>query len=282
MIRARYKFEKSVLSVMDDCVEKQRHHRRALMIMGGVIGIVALAAGVYALTLGRSPLAGDRFYDFGYILIPAGESAPSAEHTFTLTNRTGQPLTIRNVRISCGCTAADYTTGVVQPGEQLEVKVTLNVTRNGLSEQQAFIETAERGVHTLTVRGIGKLQPQLRTNRPRLDLNHDGEEIVVVMVEVWPGDLADGVSEPLISIDAGDLLGARLVKMEKVRVGDRRAATPTIWAAHIGVSAAVRAYDSDRREAEVVVRMLDDELVIPVKLPAFPLGNLEGSAPGDH
>lgn len=50
------------------------------------------------------------------------------EHTFAWVNATGQPKEVRDVRTTCGCTAAQIKAGtVIQPGERLDLPVTLRL-----------------------------------------------------------------------------------------------------------------------------------------------------------
>ncbi|GMU93585.1 MAG: hypothetical protein AMXMBFR4_26430 [Candidatus Hydrogenedentota bacterium] len=50
------------------------------------------------------------------------------DHTFVWVNATGQPKEVREVRTTCGCTAAQIKAGtVIPPGERLELPVTLRL-----------------------------------------------------------------------------------------------------------------------------------------------------------
>ncbi len=50
------------------------------------------------------------------------------DHVFTFTNKGDAPLTIEQVRTSCGCTAANIASRLIEPGKKGEVKVTFDST----------------------------------------------------------------------------------------------------------------------------------------------------------
>ena len=60
-------------------------------------------------------------HDFG--TITQGEKV---EHTFTVRNRGNEPLTIHQIRSSCGCTAASLSAKTISPGRSGEVRVTFD------------------------------------------------------------------------------------------------------------------------------------------------------------
>lgn len=251
--------------------ELKEHRRRPAVVLGSIVGIVAVVVVLYMLTLGRPVLVGEDRHDYGVILIPDGEEGAWAEHTFTLRNRTRQPLTIEQVHTSCGCTATRYAPHVVQPGENLEVRVMLTVSQNGLSEERAFVQTAERGMRTLTVRGVGRREQQLRTNRPGLHLRDDSEQTFVVFGDVWPDDLANGTIEPTLTVDGGDALNVRIAEWTEHRPANPRAHTPAIWSGQIVVRPADGALANEASDTIVTVTLLSKHtLELPVRLMAMP------------
>ena len=60
-------------------------------------------------------------YEFG--TIPQGQKV---EHVFIVKNNGDMPLFIKGIRPSCGCTAAQASSLVIQPGKTSEIKVTFN------------------------------------------------------------------------------------------------------------------------------------------------------------
>lgn len=60
-------------------------------------------------------------YDFGSI--PQGQKV---EHVFIVKNSGDMPLSIKGIRPSCGCTAAEASSRIIQPGKASEIKVIFN------------------------------------------------------------------------------------------------------------------------------------------------------------
>lgn len=67
----------------------------------------------------------ERIHDFGTIREKDGK----VSHTFTFTNRGTRPVVISDVNAWCGCTTAEYTRSVIQPGKRGRVTVTYNPNR---------------------------------------------------------------------------------------------------------------------------------------------------------
>lgn len=62
---------------------------------------------------------------FNFGAIPQGKKL---DHLFTFTNKGDAPLTIEQVRTSCGCTAANIASRLIEPGKKGEIKVTFDST----------------------------------------------------------------------------------------------------------------------------------------------------------
>ena len=62
-------------------------------------------------------------YDFGTVT-----QGQKVDHVFTLKNRGDEPLAIKEIRSSCGCTAASLSARTIPPGKTGEVKVTFDST----------------------------------------------------------------------------------------------------------------------------------------------------------
>ena len=86
---------------------QNRPHKIALLVLLVVLVVVGGGWGLWYITIGRGPLAGDLHHDFGTVILTDREA--TARHVFHLTNRTDDTLAIRAIRSSCGCAAAWYT-----------------------------------------------------------------------------------------------------------------------------------------------------------------------------
>ena len=91
-------------------------------------------------------------FDFGSV--PQGQKV---EHTYIIRNSGDKPLSIRSVRPSCGCTAAQVSTPLVQPGRITEIKVTFNSSHfNGAIRKTIVLETDDpkAPIMMLTLQGL--------------------------------------------------------------------------------------------------------------------------------
>jgi hypothetical protein len=84
----------------------------------------ALAAAAPASAASSGVLFDEINHDFGSV--PHGSVV---DHSFTLFNKTGQPLHINNVRVSCGCTTAWAVKNDVAAGGQAEIMARMDTGR---------------------------------------------------------------------------------------------------------------------------------------------------------
>jgi hypothetical protein len=100
------------------------------LIMARFIVGVALAAGFMTSAAQASQAAwydslfSERAHDFGPV--PRGAKV---RHKFVLTNNTSTPISILNLRVSCGCTSGTASDSVIQPGKAGYVEAQMD-TRN--------------------------------------------------------------------------------------------------------------------------------------------------------
>src|SRR5437868_13652795 len=92
--------------------------RRTLLAVAGVLATAGLAAA------GPSDLFEERVKDFG--TTPRG---PVLVHYFRFTNTTGQPITVGQPRVSCGCTSAAILKAQIAPGETSAVVAQMDTRR---------------------------------------------------------------------------------------------------------------------------------------------------------
>jgi hypothetical protein len=101
----------------------------------------------------------EEIHDFGLIK----ESDGPAEYKFEFTNVTQEPITITNVRASCGCTTPSWTKTPVMPGESGQVTAVYNPkNRPGpFNKTLTVTTTGKRG--NILLRIQGKVEPKPRT-----------------------------------------------------------------------------------------------------------------------
>jgi len=95
----------------------------------------------------------ERVFDFGEIVAGA-----KPKHVFEFTNRSGKPLTVERVRVSCGCTMVDDLKDKrLQPGESARFAVTFDSSgREGAVEKPLYLMTdaEELKVVRYVVKGV--------------------------------------------------------------------------------------------------------------------------------
>lgn len=88
----------------------------------------------------------EKTYDFGVIK----ESDGKVSHVFTFTNLSMSPLTLKNVRASCGCTTPSWSKKPVAPGETGEITVTYNAKNRPGAFNKSITITLSNGVDDYT------------------------------------------------------------------------------------------------------------------------------------
>ena len=91
---------------------------RFVLAVVGILGTSALA------TAGPADLFEERVKHFG--TTPRG---PVLVHYFRFTNTTGQPITVGQPRVSCGCTSAAILKAQIAPGETSAVVAQMDTRR---------------------------------------------------------------------------------------------------------------------------------------------------------
>jgi hypothetical protein len=87
-------------------------------------------------------------YDFGSVI----QGTP-VNHEFEFTNNGSEPLIISSVRVSCGCTVANYTKDPIAPGEKGYVKATYNADKAGAFTKTVSVQANASENPVLTLKG---------------------------------------------------------------------------------------------------------------------------------
>jgi len=105
-------------------------------------------------------------YDFG--TIPQGQKV---EHVFIVMNSGDMPLSLKGIRPSCGCTAAQASSRVIQPGKLSEIKVTFNSANFfGLIHKTIAVESDDPKSPVSTLSLNGKVIEEIFVNPRQLSL----------------------------------------------------------------------------------------------------------------
>jgi hypothetical protein len=82
--------------------------------------------------------------------VPQGTPATA---NFEFTNTGKLPLTISNVRTSCGCTVSDYPRDPIAPGKKGKVTATYNAANAGSYVKEISVAANIASTVTLTIKG---------------------------------------------------------------------------------------------------------------------------------
>ena len=128
---------------------------RRMILAQAVMGLV-LAAWASASALGAEQqgawangLFAERQHDFGNV--PRGAKV---RHPFVLTNNTQTPISILNLRVSCGCTSGHANVAVVPPGKTGTVEAEMD-TRNFVGRKATTLFASLHNGHEEVEIGLG-------------------------------------------------------------------------------------------------------------------------------
>lgn len=106
--------------------------RMVWSVLGGLLLIVQGTSTAQAANWADSLFA-EKTHHFGPV--PRGAKV---KHDFVLTNRLNEPLTILNLRPSCGCTSGRASTSIVNPGQSAVIEAQMD-TRNFLGQKATVL-----------------------------------------------------------------------------------------------------------------------------------------------
>ena len=88
----------------------------------------------------------EKTYDFGVIKEEDGR----VSHVFTLKNITDGPITLKNVRASCGCTTPSWNREPIAPGKEAQITVTYNAAGRPGAFHKSITVTLSNGAEDFT------------------------------------------------------------------------------------------------------------------------------------
>ncbi len=142
-----------------------------VLVAGGVLGT---AYGVYRLTVGRPTLSGERSHDFGTVELL--DKPVELEHTFVLTNRSRRRVEIANVKTSCGCTVAEPSTRLLEPGDSVKIEATLTMKDDVRKKAKSYLDYGADDVDVLYLEAFARLRQRLKV-APGRDTLGPGETL---------------------------------------------------------------------------------------------------------
>ncbi len=105
---------------------------------------------------------------FNFGAVPQGKKV---DHVFTFTNKGDAPLTIEQVRTSCGCTAANTAARLIEPGKKGEIKVTFDSTNYaGTISKTVFVHSNDPQVPIYSLILQGTVSEEIAVTPRQLNL----------------------------------------------------------------------------------------------------------------
>ncbi|MDP7029420.1 MAG: DUF1573 domain-containing protein [Phycisphaerales bacterium] len=193
------------------------------------VSIVAAIAVVIWAILPPVPLSGERTHDFGLVEF---ESPPHrVQHTFELVNDASEPIQIVKTRSTCGCTQAVVSGEIVQPGNVLEIPVSLRLDRSGDKEGVVTIYLDNGGSFDVSVKARGLPTKTLRLApeavRLRAPLGIGSTKLRMESPDTPPTPTAEGPEELIVSVSPWKQIG----------FGDEKTGQIASWMAPVTIKA---------------------------------------------
>jgi hypothetical protein len=200
-----------------------RRIRRLLFLLVPLLLIAALGWGWWYMAVGRFPLRGDMHHNFGEVAI-YGSSA-SVVHTFHLRNRTGRTVVIERIFQSCGCTEVRESTRTIEPGQAVDIEVTLSLARAGKKSANVGLVLSDFGVQRLWFRAVGRKDMALSASQFSLDLAPGEPTPLLIFAAIQSSD--DEPQTPTVESPEG--VAVSFLKWEQTRWRDARKKTAAEW-----------------------------------------------------
>lgn len=163
--------------------------RRAISVIGIVLLAIVVSVatgGWWYMAKGRFAFAGDTTHDFGQVAV-LGRSV-AVEHTFVLRNRRSVPVTIITAKASCGCTDIVPPSEPIEPGETIELPVTLNLSAAGHKGASIQLLLDDDTTQMLFVEAVGIRRERLTISTKRLALVRDEPMPLTITYELQDPD----------------------------------------------------------------------------------------------
>ena len=219
------------------------------MRVGWLVLLVIAMAGMPAWAAPRAAVQ-ERAHHFGE-KSPRGKAA----HTFRLRNDGDEPLVIRDVSASCGCTIADLSHDRIPPGDSAKLTAEVDLSgQSGLLEKRITVKTNAPNGKEIELWLRGRVKPRVEVSPKRVHFGRVGRN-----AEKSRGITLSGRAGEAVSVKAfhkhGDFFELR-------RVGSKRAKGPVRFEV-----ALLPPLEEGRSKGKAHIEMADEEvgmLTIPV------------------
>lgn len=236
--------------------------------------VIAIAGGVIFGFVFRKPaLAGESSHNFG--ILDMADAKVSARHTFHLTNKTGKPIDIQSMKPDCGCTTAKATSMHVDSGANVDIEVTLEISKHGVKKSLITLDLGDAGVQILKVQATGRMLPRLFSPVQTIQLIPDLRTGVVspVIVPVYASIYGSTDSPPGLTTLVPKGINATFRGWHLRHQPKDSSVTPSEWEGRIDVT---RGPDELALSAEIQIEFAG--AAAPLKIPVIMAPSWTGGA----
>ena len=226
----------------------------ALVSAGAIlaVGIILLLLMIF-----KSPLSGEKSFDFG--VVPIERPSRVLEHTFHLINTTDHTLKLADAIPTCGCTTTNWPDTPVLSGEELLVPVHLKLQQSRYRSSKVRLEFESGEIAVLTIEGTGRFIQPLQCLPPSISLadgNNEGTRCVLSLE--WFEEHAP--TQPTFVLPTNVRVESDAWTLSKK--GDKHRGTPDKWTIRLHVMLEGALETGSVMKIEVVK---SPELIVPLE-----------------
>ncbi|MDG2423910.1 MAG: DUF1573 domain-containing protein [Phycisphaerales bacterium] len=225
----------------------------ALVVLGLVV--LAILAWFVIQLIMASPLSGGRHHDFGTIMLKDIPTHTKA-HVFQLENTSGQPLTIRKVTASCGCTEITPYEKSIPVDGIAEIPVRMSLKRSTREKADITITFVDAPPMKLSVEAAGRLANPLIIEPRGLRLRPGDVRPVTIVMENW-----DDQPREMPTIELPEGIDVKTQPWKRVRESNASRGMPSLDRTTLEVKV-----PEDAQSMETIIKIVleDQFVVIPV------------------
>lgn len=224
-----------------------------LLVVPAVCGIIGCGSGDVEVdrsaTQSHPIFAGECAHDFGEHDL--GRTKVVLEYEFRLRNTSATEAVIADVKSTCGCAVATVKPRIVPAGEEVEVLVTLGLTKAGRRSERVALVLEDGPPLMLRVSATARLVVDLRASRQVIDLRKEGEASIVLTLIA-----RDDVEEPHFPlIRAPSWVESEFLGWQLIHPADERHGWASRWHGVLRVACAPRSEAANQGDEEMTIEV---------------------------